>query len=52
MSLCIDDSLVCRFGWNIETCTPNGHLYTVTYNRCHINTINSPDDGHVDARNT
>jgi hypothetical protein len=32
-------------------CTPNGHLYRVTYIRCHINTINSPDDGHVAARN-
>jgi hypothetical protein len=23
----------------------------VTYTRCHIDTINSPDDGHVAARN-
>ena len=29
----------------IQTCTPNGHLYRVTYTRC-IDTINSPDDGH------
>jgi len=32
MSLCIDDRLVCRFGWDcspIQTCTPNCHLYTV-----------------------
>jgi len=35
----------------IQTCTPNGHLYTVTYTRCHIDTINSPDDGHIAARN-
>jgi len=35
----------------IQTCTPNGHLYTVTYTRCRIDTINSPDDGHVAARN-
>jgi hypothetical protein len=35
----------------IETCTPNGHLYTVTYTRCRIDTINSTDDGHVAARN-
>ena len=33
------------------TCTPNGRLYRVTYNRCHIDTINSPDDGHMAARN-
>jgi hypothetical protein len=48
MSLCIDDRLVCRFGWDcslIQTCTLNGHLYRVTYTRCHIYTINSPDDG-------
>jgi len=35
----------------IQTCTPNGHLYRVTYTRCRIDTINSPDDGHMDARN-
>ena len=35
----------------IQTCTPNGLLYTVTYTRCHIDTINSPDDGHMGARN-
>jgi hypothetical protein len=31
MSLCIDDSLVCRFWWYslIQTCTPIGHLYRV-----------------------
>jgi len=34
-----------------STCTPNGHLYRVTYTRCRIGTINSPDDGHVAARN-
>ena len=31
----------------IQTCTPNSHLYTVTYTRCLIDTINSPDDGHM-----
>jgi len=35
----------------IQTCTPNGHLYTVTYTRCRIDTINSPDDGNMAARN-
>jgi len=35
----------------IRTCTLNGHLYSVTYTRCHINTINSPDDRHMAARN-
>ena len=34
-----------------ETCTPNGHLYRVTHTRCRTDTINSPDDGHVAARN-
>jgi len=54
MSLCIDDRLVCRFGWDcslIQTCTPNSHLYRVTYTRYRINIINSPDDGHMAARN-
>jgi len=32
-------------------CTPNGHLYRVTYTRCRIDTINSPDDGNMAARN-
>jgi hypothetical protein len=35
----------------IQTCTRNGHLYRVTYTRCRIDTINSPDDGHMAARN-
>jgi len=35
----------------IQTCTPNGHLYRVTYTRCRIDTIVSPDDGHMAARN-
>jgi len=34
----------------IQNSTPNGHLYTVTYTRC-IDTINSPYDGHMAARN-
>ena len=42
MSLCIDDPLVC---------TPDGHLYGVTNTRCRIDTINSPDDGHMAGRN-
>jgi len=28
-----------------------GHLYTVTYTRSHIDTINSPDYGHTAAQN-
>jgi hypothetical protein len=35
----------------IQTYTPNGHLTRVTYTRCRIDTINSPDDGHMAARN-
>jgi len=35
----------------IQTCTPDDHLHRVTYTRCRIDTINSPDDGHVAARN-
>jgi len=36
----------------IQTSTLNGHPYTVTYTRCRIDTINSPDDKHMAARNT
>ena len=35
----------------IQTCTPNSHLYRVRYTRCSIDTINSPDNGHMAARN-
>jgi len=35
-----------------QTCTPDGHLYTGTYTRCRIDTINPPDDGwHMAVRN-
>ena len=50
MSLYVGDRQVCRFGCSIQTCTLDGHLRTVTYTRCHINTIDSPDDEHS-ARN-
>jgi len=30
---------------------PDGHLHTVTYTGCRIDTINSPDDGHMAAQN-
>jgi len=55
MSLYVGDRLVCRFGWksmsSIQTCTPDGHLNRVTYKRCRIDTINSPDDERMGARN-
>ena len=37
MSLCVGDS--------------HGHLHRVTYTRCRIDTIDSPDDEHMAARN-
>jgi len=46
MSLCVCDRFVCRS----ETCTRNGHWHTVTYTRCCIDTIDSPDDEHEVAR--
>jgi len=30
---------------------PDCHLHRVTYTRCRIDTINSPDDEHMSARN-
>jgi hypothetical protein len=48
MSLCIGDRLVCSL---IQTRTPSGYFYTVTYIRCRIGTIDSPDDRHMAARN-
>jgi hypothetical protein len=35
----------------IQTCIPDGHLHRVTYTRCSIDTIDSPDDEHRGARN-
>jgi len=35
----------------IQTRTPDGHLHTVTHTRYRIDIINSPDDGHMAARN-
>ena len=46
MSLYVGDRLVC-----IQTCTLDIHLHRVTYTRYRINTIDSPDDEHRDARN-
>jgi hypothetical protein len=34
-----------------QTCIRDGHLHRVTYTRCRIDTINSPDDEHMSARN-
>jgi len=36
---------------SIQTYTLDGHLHTVTYTRCRINTIVSLDDEHRSARN-
>jgi hypothetical protein len=54
MSLYGSDRQVCRFGWkcsSIQPCTLDGHLHRVTYTRCRINTIDSPDEEHSGARN-
>ena len=47
-------NMTCRYGWNgssIHTCIPDGHLLRVTYTRCRIDKIDSPDDEYVVARN-
>ena len=36
---------------SIQTCIPHGHLHRVTYTRGRIDTTDSPDDEHLDARN-
>ena len=45
------DSLVCRFGRNVQTCIPDCHLHTVTCTRYRIDTIEFPGDEHLNARN-
>jgi len=52
MSVCVGDRPVCRSGSSFPTCMPDGHLHRVTYTRCCIDTIDSPDDEHKVARST
>ena len=35
----------------VPTCIPDSHLYRITSTKCRINTVVSPDDGHIVARN-
>jgi hypothetical protein len=35
----------------VQTCTPDCQLYRVAYTKCRIDTINSPDNGYMAARN-
>jgi len=35
----------------IPPCTPDSHTYRITSIKCCINTVVSPDDGHIVARN-
>jgi hypothetical protein len=32
-------------------CIPDSHPYRITSTKCHTNTVVSPDDGHIVARN-
>ena len=43
---CMDDCLVC---W-VE-CIPDSYPYRITSTKCGINTVVSPDDGHIVAQN-
>jgi len=47
LSLCVDDCLVCRGA----PCVANSHPYRVTNTKCRTDTVISPDDGHIVARN-
>jgi len=40
---------VCRFGRDVQTCIADGQLHRVTYTRYCIDTIESPDDEHLNA---
>jgi len=42
---------LCRWPSGMQVCISDSHLHRVTYTRCHIDTINSPDDEHMSARN-
>ena len=51
MSLYVGNHLVCRFGRNFQNCIQDGQLHRVTHTRYGIDTIESPDDEHLNARN-
>ena len=36
---------------SVQTCIPDGHIHRVTYTRYRIDTIESPDDEHLNVRN-
>ena len=36
---------------SIPPCIPDSHLYRITGTKCRINTVVSPDDGHIVAQN-
>ena len=40
-----------RWGSSLPICIPDSHLHRLTYTRCCIDTIASPDDKHRVARN-
>jgi len=45
---CVDDCLVCR---SICSCIPDSHPHRTTSTKCRRNTVVSPDDGSIVARN-
>ena len=45
----MDDCLVCTV--EIPPCVPDSHPYKITSTKCRINTVVSPYDGHIVARN-
>ena len=45
---CVNDCLVCR---SICSCIPDSHPHRITSTKCRINTVVSPDDGHIVAQN-
>jgi len=51
MPLYVGYRLVCRFGRSVQTSIPDCHLHRVTYNKYRIDTIEFPDDAHLNARN-
>jgi len=53
MSLYVGDRLYAGLDGtgSIQTCIPDGDLLRVTYDRYRIDTIESPDDEHLNAQN-
>jgi len=49
---CVDGCMVCRVKHFVPPCIPYSQPHRITSTKCRINSVVSPDDGPIVARNT